>query len=79
MRAGVNPSLGLGTRPDLYADDAALQSQNYRVRTVIGIELGENAFDVSLCRFFVDLQSSRNQLVGVTCRNQGKYLDFARG
>src|ERR1700677_810053 len=66
-----------GVRLEL--DDAALQADGDGVGAVVGIELGQNIFDVGLDGFFGDGEPIGDDFIGVTGGNQAKDFDFARG
>jgi hypothetical protein len=77
VRADDYPFRVGGVRLEL--DDAALEGDGDGVGAVVGIELGQNTFDVGLDGFFGDGEVIGNDFIGVTGGDQAKDFDFASG
>src|SRR6202522_2470113 len=73
VRVGAYPFRVGGVRLEL--DDAALQADGDGVGAVVGIELGQNIFDVGLDGFFGDGERIGEVFIGVTGGNQAKDFD----
>src|SRR6266481_6375409 len=61
---------------DLQFDDSALQSCSHRVGSVIDAKLGKDALDVALDSILRYRQLIGDQLVRISCCNQGKNLNL---
>jgi hypothetical protein len=63
----------------LEIDDAALQPDGNGVGAIVGIQFGENIFDVSFNGFFGDGKLGCDLFVSIPARNQPQNFNFPRG